>query len=120
MKTASCRRVICAIGACLLTAGAARAQQPSPAQGASVPAAPTIPSFGTIDFGFRGRSGTGDDARFERFRDLREGVYSRIVFGEATERHLYNVQAFNVGYRDQRVSGAYTGNNLRLTGFWDS
>ncbi|MGE3512391.1 MAG: hypothetical protein AB7N65_26295, partial [Vicinamibacterales bacterium] len=49
------------------------------AQGVSAPSGPTLFGLkGTIDFGLRGTGRDGDDARFERYRDLRSGVFSRI------------------------------------------
>jgi hypothetical protein len=74
------------IGALLLaSAGMARAQepqqQPSPAQTTAqaqtmaTPAASFVPKLGKIDFGYRGESLSGDEARYDRFRDLRDGAY---------------------------------------------
>jgi MtrB/PioB family decaheme-associated outer membrane protein len=105
------------IGALLLVfAGVARAQQeqatpPSQATAASQASikTPTVaPELGTIDFGFRGDSVTGDAARYQRFRDLREGGYvDRFRYGQQTETWLFKATANNVGYRDQRFAGEF-------------
>ena len=112
-------RTMSLIGALLLVfAGVARAQQeqasapasqtPAAAQ-ASVPTPTTItPMPGTIDFGFRGDSVTGDPARYQRFRDLREGAYlDRFRYGRQTETWVFKATANNVGYRDQRFGGEF-------------
>jgi hypothetical protein len=50
------------------------------------PAAPAtaVPSLGSIDFGFRGTETDVDEARYERYRDLRNGAASRFLFGKET------------------------------------
>jgi hypothetical protein len=56
---------------------------------------------GTADVGFRATGTSGDEARYERYRDLRDGLYTNIVFGKETDTYLYDVTAKNVGYHDQ-------------------
>lgn len=59
--------------------------------------------YGTVDFGARATTVDGDEARFQRFRDLRSGVYgTNIVAGRRTADWTLEAQAWNVGYRDQR------------------
>ncbi|MBI1875019.1 MAG: MtrB/PioB family outer membrane beta-barrel protein [Acidobacteria bacterium] len=60
------------------SAGVAMGQQPPAA-----PHAPTV-TIGSMEFGGRVSTVDGDKARFERFRDLRDGALSRIVFGKET------------------------------------
>ncbi len=64
----------------------------------------------------------GDEARWQRFRDQRNG----LLFTEA--RHAWMLEggsslrlaADNVGWRDQRFEAVYTRpGRLRLTGLWD-
>lgn len=102
-------RTMLIAAAFLLTIGtAARAQDPP-----SLPP-PTDPVdigrsqttgrwYGTVDFGARVTAIDGDEARFQRFRDLRPGVYgSNIVAGRRTDDWTFEAQGWNVGYRDQR------------------
>ena len=59
--------------------------------------------YGTVDFGARVTAIDGDEARFQRFRDLRPGFYgSNIVAGRRTNDWTFEAQGWNVGYRDQR------------------
>jgi MtrB/PioB family decaheme-associated outer membrane protein len=59
--------------------------------------------YGAVDFGARFTKVDGDEARFQRYRDLRPGVYGNdIVAGRRTEDFTIEAQAWNVGYRDQR------------------
>jgi MtrB/PioB family decaheme-associated outer membrane protein len=74
----------------------------SPAPAAS--AVPTVaPQLGTIDFGFRGDSFTGDQARYNRLRDLQDGAYlDRFRYSKETESQYFRAEAYRVGYEDQR------------------
>jgi MtrB/PioB family decaheme-associated outer membrane protein len=59
--------------------------------------------YGTVDFGGRVTSIDGDEARAQRYRDLRSGVYlNNAVFGKRTQDYAFEGQAWNIGYRDQR------------------
>src|SRR5688500_2383870 len=59
--------------------------------------------YGTVDFGARATSIKGDEARFQRFRDLRSGVYgTNAVAGRRSADWTFEAQAWNAGYRDQR------------------
>jgi MtrB/PioB family decaheme-associated outer membrane protein len=93
-------RTIILIGALLLaSASLAQAQQAPPA---------STPSIGTVDFGFRTDSLMGDEARYNRFRDLRDGAYlTRFRFDRETETWFFKAEADNVGYRDQRYSASF-------------
>ena len=76
---------------------------------------------GSIDFGGRFTSTTGDEARYERYRDLRNGATTRIDFNKDTSKYLLNVRVDNAGYRDQRYSADYDANGkVRLAFGWDS
>jgi hypothetical protein len=75
---------------------------------------------GLFDVGVRTESTTGDEARFERYRDLRPGATTNIQFGKATDQYLFNFTADNVGYLDQRYVANYAGGKSKVTGFWDS
>lgn len=59
--------------------------------------------YGTVDFGGRVTSIDGDEARAQRYRDLRSGIYgTNAVFGKRTTDWMIEGQAWNIGYRDQR------------------
>ena len=59
--------------------------------------------YGTVDVGGRATSIDGDEARAQRYRDLRSGVYAtNAVFGKRTQDYAFEGQAWNIGYRDQR------------------
>ena len=59
--------------------------------------------YGTVDFGGRVTSIDGDEARAQRYRDLRSGIYaSNLIAGRRTEDWTLEAQAWNIGYRDQR------------------
>lgn len=59
--------------------------------------------YGTVDFGGRVSTVDGDEARFQRYRDLRSGIYANnAVIGRRTEDWALEAQAWNIGYRDQR------------------
>lgn len=59
--------------------------------------------YGTIDFGGRVTSIDGDEARAQRYRDLRSGLYANnAVVGRRTQEWSLEAQAWNIGYRDQR------------------
>jgi MtrB/PioB family decaheme-associated outer membrane protein len=80
----------------LLAAGAAQAQD--------APQADTEPRL-ELDFGFRvtGFGEDSDEARFQRYRDLRNGpLLTGVRYRNQNERWITGFDADNVGYRDQR------------------
>jgi len=99
----------------LASATAGMAQQ-KPAEAA---AASTSPTSGTIDFGFRATSSSGDEARYERYRDLRSGASTNIVFGKETANYLFDVTAKNIGYRDQYYAGNYQSSKVQFNAYFD-
>ena len=103
--------------AALLLASASLALAQAPQQAA--PVAPA-PSLGSFDFGYRGTSTDGDEARYERYRDLRNGVDSRFLFSKETGDYLFDIKAFNIGYRDQRYSAGYASKKIQFSFLWDS
>jgi MtrB/PioB family decaheme-associated outer membrane protein len=78
----------------------------------------TAESLGWIDFGFRGTSVSGDQARYERYRDLRDGAYSALSFAKQTDTKIYKATAFNVGYHDQAYRGDYNDGRLKAYGMF--
>jgi MtrB/PioB family decaheme-associated outer membrane protein len=121
-------RMMILTGALLLVfSGAARAQQEqataaSTTQTVAAPDTPTLtPKLGQVDFGFRGDDVTGDAARYQRFRDLRQGGYvDRFRFGKETPDWAFKATANNVGYRDQRFTASYQDiGRLKINGDWN-
>ena len=110
-------RLTIATGALLLASVNVAAAQQTP----STPAPQATDGWtGIFDVGGRTQSTTGDAARYERFRDLREGATTLIGFGKATEQYLFNFRADNIGYHDQRYVVNYNGGRAKVTGSWDS
>ncbi len=72
----------------LAFSGVSHAQQTAPAASGTT----LFGLKGTVDFGFRGTSVDGDEARFERYQDLRSGVFSRVILGDDTERRRVGVR----------------------------
>ena len=120
-----------AVLAALLSVPVAHAQRPSlqpppeqlpepqpPAPEAAQPAAPV--TFGSIDLGFRGTTTSGNAAAYERYRDLRTGSWSRLLFDKNTDRYLFGTEAQNIGYRDQRFSSDYMGGKGWVYGLFES
>jgi len=109
-------RVMILTAALLLASATAGMAQQKPAEAA---AASTSPTSGTIDFGFRATSSSGDEARYERYRDLRSGAYTNIVFGKETQEYLFDVAAKNIGYRDQYYAGSYQSAKVQFNAYFD-
>jgi hypothetical protein len=81
--------------------------------------APGIPANGLFDVGFRGTSTDGDEARYERYRDLRSGAATRFTMGRSTDQYRFNAAFSNAGYRDQQYSAEYSNAKLTLSGLYD-
>ena len=78
----------------------------------SAPRAPE-PARTTGLFDFIGRGtifgSASDEARFERYRDLRDGgTLDMLRYTRDTDSRRFTVQADHVGYRDQRYAASYT------------
>ena len=99
-------RVILLTAALLLASlpGMAQTQQPTPTP---TPTAADFPWKGLIDFGGAFGSGyDGDEARYERYRDTRNGIYSDIQLSRETATYAAAFNASHVGYRDQRYEAS--------------
>lgn len=116
-------RLIIATAALLLASAVSAAAQTFPA-----PVAPQAPKgtsdfttwVGSLDFGFRGTDTDGDEARYERYGDLRNGAATRLLFGRKTDTFFFDGGAENIGYRDQRYFGNYNSGTVRVNVAWDS
>src|SRR5262245_660347 len=102
--------------ALLVLPGAALAQVPQAPQPLQPGAAPgsTVPFTGTLDFGGLFTTTTGDEARYERFRDARDGVYSTIELNQQTNVYFFDANAGHIGYRDQRYDLQYMRHKLNF------
>jgi Putative outer membrane beta-barrel porin, MtrB/PioB len=104
------------IAALALGSGAALAQTPQPAG-----AQPSVTPFtGTLDVGPLLTGTDGDAARYERYRDTRNGVYSSFTANRLASSYLFDASAFHIGYRDQRYNANYTGSRVRFNFNWTS
>jgi MtrB/PioB family decaheme-associated outer membrane protein len=96
------------------------AQIPAP-----IPAQDVTPSagrfLGEIDFGGRLTSVDGDEARFQRFRDLRDGgTLDRLRLRRDTETWRFSARADHVGYRDQHYAADFSRDGrIKVTFDWD-
>jgi MtrB/PioB family decaheme-associated outer membrane protein len=77
--------------------------------------------FGDVDFGGRFTTIDGDEARYQRYRDLRDGPFARnLSFNRRTADWTVAASATNIGYRDQRYQAELTNvGKLRVSLLWD-
>jgi MtrB/PioB family decaheme-associated outer membrane protein len=77
--------------------------QPPAAQPAAAPPTATTAWTGAFDFGVRGTSVDGDAARYERYRDLSDGLFLEdLRMNREQHGWLLGLTADHVGRRDQR------------------
>lgn len=98
--------------ACTATA---RAQDPP-----TKPLPPTTPSVGVVDVGYRGTNTDGDEARYERYRDLRDGATTLFSAAKNNDSYRLNLFASNIGYHDQRYTVGYQNAKATFNFMWDS
>src|SRR3954464_4620517 len=110
-------RIVMLIAILGLGAGGGGAQTPQPLGQA---AAATRPLSGTLDIGPLLTGTDGDEARYERYRDTRDGVYTSFNLNRLASSYLFDASAFHVGYRDQRYNANYTGHRARFNFNWTS
>jgi MtrB/PioB family decaheme-associated outer membrane protein len=81
----------------------------------------TVPTVGSTDFGGQFSSMNGDEARFQRYKDLRTGgLLDAFRYTREKENWLFNVTANHVGYRDQRfVAEVRNYERARVSFTWD-
>lgn len=77
--------------------------------------------FGDIEFGGRFSDIDGDPARYQRYRDLRDGPFAKnLTFNRRTADWTIFASANNVGYRDQRYFVEYRNvGKLQVSFLWD-
>ena len=106
------RRILLLSGLALVWAAPASAQDPPP----YVP-----PPVNVLDFGVRGTSTTGDAARYERYRDMGNGLFlEKMRWDKTREGWFYRVAADHVGRKDQRYVADFTRpGRFKATAMWD-
>jgi MtrB/PioB family decaheme-associated outer membrane protein len=94
----------------LASAAAAQAPNTPPPQVGQDTGLSTLGDLGQVDFGFRGTGyvGDSDEARYQRYRDLRNGPFVEgFRWGRETDGAAWNIRANHVGYRDQQYIANY-------------
>src|SRR6187549_922191 len=101
--------IIALVGALMVAfAALTQAQDTTPplSQAPGEPA--TAPRLGHVDFGYRAESLTGDEARFNRLHDVRDGGYiDRFRFESDSPSRFFRAEANHVGYRDQHYLATF-------------
>jgi MtrB/PioB family decaheme-associated outer membrane protein len=103
-------RLTVLIGALLLvSASLATAQEPPNPPSPYQPSASFLSGrAGQVDFGLRASSIDDDAARFQRFRDLRDGAtLDSFRWAREEQTWIFNAEASNLGYRDQRLFAGF-------------
>jgi hypothetical protein len=110
-----------------LTPRAAGAQVSPPNQTAQPPQAPqavtppaVTPFSGLLDVGGLFSGVDGDEARYERYGDRRNGVFSSFRVNRETNSYLVDANAYHVGYRDQRYTLSYRSRRVNVGFDWVS
>ena len=117
---ASTAALLLAIAPAAMAQTETAAPQP-PIQQAQPPAMTArAPSLGLFDIGYRGSDNSGDYARYERYRDLRNGTFSLFHIEKQTDAYMFDAAAHNIGYRDQRYLANYTGGAAKVGFDWTS
>jgi hypothetical protein len=99
---------------------AATPQEAAKPQEAATPQqGPATGSSGTIEIGGRFTSTTGDEARYERYRDLRNGANVNLLFSKETPSWTFGVKAQNIGYRDGRYELKFNSRRVQLSAQFD-
>ena len=60
----------------------------------------------------------GDQARYERYRDTRDGVYSIFSVNREGGSYLFDANASHVGYRDQRYNASVMSRKVNADFQW--
>jgi hypothetical protein len=80
---------------------------------------PETTSSGTIDVGGRFTTTDGDEARYERYRDLRDGANVNFFYNKVTPNWTFDFLAKNIGYRDGRYELNFNSHRIKLTASFD-
>lgn len=102
----------------LLLPAAAAGQAPAPVAQPAAPGPVSAARIGEIDFGVRVNAISGDPARYQRFRDLRDGpTVDRFRYDRDADAWTFQAAFDHVGYRDQRYSSTFTRYGKLTTSF---
>ncbi len=95
----------------LVPAAGARAQEPALDE----------PKIGSVDFGGQISGTSGDEARYQRYRDLRSGgLLDAFRYNREKDNWSFRVAAHHVGYRDQKYDvGFRQYGRLNVNFTWD-
>ncbi len=82
--------------------------------------APASRFAGSADFGVRLTDVSGDEARYQRFRDMSDGAYlDRFRLQKAGASWAFDLRADHIAREDQFLQGRYRRKNLKLVLEWD-
>jgi hypothetical protein len=70
-------------------------------------AGPLAGATGTLDVGGQFTGTDGDEARYERYRDMRSSAYTNLSLNRVTDSFFFDGTASHIGYRDQRYNIDY-------------
>jgi hypothetical protein len=86
---------------------------------ATFAAAQEKPQQGTIDVGGRFTDVDGDEARYERYRALQNGVNANFLFGKETSSWTFDFLAKNIGYEDGRYELNFKSSKWKVWALFD-
>ncbi len=105
-------RLMTGAAALLLASAAIAGAQDKPQQEAA-------PSNGTIEIGGRVTSTSGDEARYQRYQDLRNGANVNLLYNRETPNWTFDLKARNIGYRDQNYLASFSSRRVKLSFLFD-
>ncbi len=117
MRTQTAPVLAALILAIASTASAQGNTAPAPAADATA----STPRAGEAEFGGRVSGISGDAARFQKYRDLRDGpTLDRVRYERSRERWEFKAALDHLGYRDQRYSAGFNQyGKLKASFQWD-
>jgi hypothetical protein len=108
----------------LLTAALLLIARPAMAQTPKAPQPPAAgspsPFHGTVDVGGLFTTTDGDEARYQRYRDERDGLFSNASISRESTSHVFEANASHIGYRDQKYNVSYVRPKVNFGFQWTS
>jgi MtrB/PioB family decaheme-associated outer membrane protein len=106
-------RAFVVLGALLASAASVSAQD--------TPANTAEPTAGSLDVGGQFSTINGDEARYQRYKDLRDGgLLDAFKYAREKDNWLFDVTANHVGYRDEKFVARFRHyERARVTFTWD-
>src|SRR5688572_26054364 len=83
-------------------------------------AAPASPFTGGVDLGGLFTATDGDAARYERYRDARDGLYSSVNVLHERGSSKFEANASHIGYRDQKYNATFLAPKVNAGFRWTS